>query len=384
MTRKKIYYIANARMPTERAHGIQLAKMCESLIESGIDLVLVVPRRSRPQIDIKEFYGLRVSVPLIRLPVINTYSLGRSGFILGTCSFMISYALFLLWKRVRGEHPVVYTIDMDQFSFALIPFLGIPYFVEIHDAKKRGVLFSSLFHRTRGIIVTSAIIKQKLTERFGISETKIRVHPNGIDPALYKHASSRKDARRILALPQRAKIAVYVGKVYAWKGLSILSRASLLLPHVHIYCVGATHNELEKETGGSISSRLTCVGQKDFKEIPLWLSAADVCVVVGTRANDYSYFHTSPMKLFEYMCASRPVVAAETPANCEIINERDAVFYEPDNEKDLAEKIHHALTEKKATKEKVKNAYEKVMGFAWKKRAESILTFMRERNELTL
>lgn len=378
MIGKKMYYIANARMPTERAHGIQLAKMCESLIESEVDLKLVVPRRSPARNGIKEFYSLRVPVPLIRLPVINAYSYGRVGFLIGSFSFMISYTLFLLWKRIRGERPVVYTIDMDQFSFSFMPYLGFPYFVEIHDAKERGILFSALFRRARGIIVTSAIIRQKLKERFGVSESKIRVHPNGIDPLLYEHTPSRKDARRILALPQRAKIALYVGKVYAWKGLSILSRASLLLPHVHIYCVGATHNELEKEIGGSVSPRITCVGQRDFKEIPLWLSAADVCVVAGTRANEYSYFHTSPMKLFEYMCASRPVVAAQTPANCEIVSERDAVFYEPDNEKDLAEKIHYALMEKKAAKEKVKNAHEKVMGFTWEKRAGRIIAFIEE------
>lgn len=378
MSGKKIYYIANARMPTERAHGIQLAKMCESLIESGIDLVLVVPKRSRLQNGIKEFYGLRVSVPLIRLPVINTYSWGRFGFILGSCSFMISYTLFLLWKRVRGERLVVYTIDMDQFSFALVPFLGVPYFVEIHDAKERSTLFSSLFRRACGIVVTGAIIGQKLKERFEIPDSKIRIHPNGIDPGAYKDVPARKNARKILGIPQRAKIAVYVGKAYAWKGLAVLSRASLLLPHVHVYCVGATHSELEKETGSAVSPRLSCIGQRDFKEIPLWLSAADVCVVAGTRANEYSYFHTSPMKLFEYMCASRPIVAAQTPANCEIVSERDAVFYEPDNEKDLAEKIHYALTEKKAVKEKVKNAYKKVMGFTWEKRARSIVKFIEE------
>lgn len=377
MVRKKIYYVANARMPTERAHGIQLAKMCESLIESGIDLELVVPRRSRAR-TIKEFYGLRVPISVVHLPVIPVYPWGRLGFLFGSCSFMISYFFYILWKRIKGERPILYTIDMDQFSFALVPYLGLPYFVEIHDAKKKGFLFETLFYRARGIIVTSAIIKNTLRERFGIADSKIRVHPNGIDPMLYDSILSRTNARKVLHLPLRAKIAVYVGKAYAWKGMSILSRASLLLPHVRMYCIGVTENEMKETISGTLSPRLQCVGQKDFKEIPLWLSAADVCVVVGTRANEYSYFHTSPMKLFEYMCASRPVIAARTPANCEIINEREAVFYEPDDETDLAQKIHYTISEKKAAKEKVKNAYEKVMGFTWKKRAKSIVTFIEE------
>ena len=31
----KVYYILNARMPTERAHGIQVAKMYEAMRASG-------------------------------------------------------------------------------------------------------------------------------------------------------------------------------------------------------------------------------------------------------------------------------------------------------------------------------------------------------------
>ena len=371
----KVYYIANARMPTERAHGIQLAKMCESLIESGADLELVVPRRSSRQ-DIQAFYGLRVPIPVTRLPVIPVYTYGSIGFILGSCSFMVSYFFYILWKKICNGACVLYTIDMDQFSFALVPYLGVPYFVEVHDAKENGFLFNTLFGRARGIIVIGGIIKEKLKSRFGIPDSRICVHPNGIDPAMYEGLPSRKDARKILGIPERAKIAVYAGKVYAWKGLAILSRASMLLPHVHVYCVGAAQSELEKEAGGLLSSRITCVGQKDFKEIPLWLSAADVCLVAGTRSNEYSYFHTSPMKMFEYMCASRPVVAARTPANCEIVSDQEAVLYEPDSEKDLAEKIHYAIFEKKAVREKVKNAYEKVMGFTWEKRAKSIAAFM--------
>ena len=41
----KIYYITNARMPTEKAHGYQIAKMCEQFAALGHQVVLAVPRR---------------------------------------------------------------------------------------------------------------------------------------------------------------------------------------------------------------------------------------------------------------------------------------------------------------------------------------------------
>ena len=44
-TLKKIYFVANARMPSEKANGIHIAKMCEALIKRGYDVTLVVPSR---------------------------------------------------------------------------------------------------------------------------------------------------------------------------------------------------------------------------------------------------------------------------------------------------------------------------------------------------
>jgi len=56
----KITYIANARFPTGKAHGIQIAKMCEAFTTLGVELELVVPKRARhDSSDIKIFYNLK-------------------------------------------------------------------------------------------------------------------------------------------------------------------------------------------------------------------------------------------------------------------------------------------------------------------------------------
>ena len=41
----KILYIANARIPTEKAHGIQIIKTCEAFVEFGHKVELVLPWR---------------------------------------------------------------------------------------------------------------------------------------------------------------------------------------------------------------------------------------------------------------------------------------------------------------------------------------------------
>ncbi|KKU57466.1 MAG: hypothetical protein UX81_C0035G0008, partial [Parcubacteria group bacterium GW2011_GWA2_47_12] len=81
----KIYYIANARMPTEKAHGIQIAKMSEALRAAGADVILVVPRRGEDG-SLKNVYNLAADIPVVRVPVIPY----APSFIVGSASFMLS------------------------------------------------------------------------------------------------------------------------------------------------------------------------------------------------------------------------------------------------------------------------------------------------------
>jgi glycosyltransferase involved in cell wall biosynthesis len=389
----KVYYIANARMPTERAHGIQLAKMCEALVAADIDLELVVPRRKEKSFDfaqdneenkfssLEEFYGLTNKVSVNYLRVVDVYEKGRIGFYIGSLSFIISYMFYIVAERLRGNRGIVYTIDMDQFSFIGVPLLGVPFFVEIHDAKNRGFLYSFLFSRAKGIITISTIIKDKLIERFGIADEFIKVQPNGIDLSFFSARFSIVDAREKLGISQDIKIALYSGKFYSWKGLNVLvDMVNKIDGNIKIYVVGGDKNEFEDITKLSINSdKIVFVGHVKYSEMPLWYAVADTFVVLGTPKNDYSYFHTSPMKLFEYMASKRPIVAARTPANRQILLQENAIWYDPDNADDLAHCINQASNHSELFQDEVISAFEQVKQFTWDKRATSVAEFIKLR-----
>ncbi len=370
---KRIYYIANARIPTEKAHGIQIAKMSEALRKAGADVTLVVPRRGK-RASLKSFYNLAEDVPLIRLPVLPY----GASFLLGSFSFMISAFLFLLMRRMRGERFLVYTIDMDQFSFSLIPFLGAPYFVEIHDAKRRGFLFQRLFSGARGILTINNIIKKKLCARFGLPEEKILVAPNGISQEFFDAKDiSQDEARRALGLPPDKIIVLYAGQFYAWKGLEIFVEAARRAPSVLFYLAGGTRELFEKFTGiRDISENILFGGVRPYTEMPLLMRASDTLIVLGTRRDEYSYFHTSPMKLFEYLPVGQSIVAARTPAIADMVSEKEVFFYEPDSAESMAQVIADALTNKTAAAAKAAAARSLAEKYTWKSRAEKVLAYL--------
>lgn len=379
----KIYYVVNARLPTEKAHGIQIAKMCEALIAAGADVELIVPRRRTVSEDMREFYNLDTVLPLRRLPALDCYAWGIIGFWIGSLSFMCAYAAFFFLQRLRGggrNRMMIYTTDIDQFSFSFIPLLGIPYMVEMHDAKPWSIRFWLFLRRAAGVVVINKIIREEIAAVFSIEAKEIAVHPNGIDAAFFSQGVSRADARTALRIPRDGAIAMYAGKCYPWKGLDALVIAAAASPSVHFYLAGGTRDELATAAGvGAISANITAVGHQPYRMIPVWLAAADILILTGTRRNNYSYLHTSPMKIFEYMAAGRPMVVPDTPAVREVVSEREAFFYTPDDGIDLANKIRYVFAHLDEAAIRAAAATVAVRRFSWQLRADAIMGFMRQR-----
>ncbi|MCC6290742.1 glycosyltransferase family 4 protein [Candidatus Nomurabacteria bacterium] len=370
----KIYYVANARMPNEKAHGIQMAKMCEALVESGVDLTLLVSNRGSG--SLKQFYGLTCEIPTRRLPVVDLQFFGPIGYRVTALQFIIRVLLYLFVRLFKDKMFVVYTIDMDSFSFAPLICIPRPVFAEMHSVKKVNFLTRTFFKRAK-IIATNQPIADDLSKEFNISPHGISVEPNGVDEAALRDFISQQDARRKLNLPLDKSFALYVGRFYKWKGMEILADAATdsILP---IYVVGGGRDEYESVTGRS-GERLHFVGGRPTYEIVSWLAAADVLIVLGTANNKESYSYTSPMKIFEYLAAGRPTVSSRTPAVMSILREGVTFWYEPDNAQSLGKTISLAYTSPES-KAKVQKGRELTERHTWRKRTERILNFIKYGN----
>lgn len=375
----KLYYIASARMPHKKAYAIQIAKMCEAFIEEGVELELILPKQSGATEDIKEYYKLRTTLRVTRLPALDFYASGRWGYFLSSLSFTISYSLYILFKMLQGKRGVVYTIDMDTFSFATGAFLGMPCFLETHGGKAKSWINTIFFKHVKGVIVINTIIKKQIAETLAFPEERMLVWPNGIDLDLF-HAIPKDEARSNLLLPTEGKIVMYCGRFYGWKGLEVLVEAAKdLPPDILIYMVGGTKEEfmsVAKEI--ELPDNLVFPGEKPYTEIPIWLSAADALLVLGTKHDAQSYYYTSPMKVFEYLAMRRPIVASRTPAIQDIVSDVEVIFYEPDDPKDLARKMTLAVSGTDPVEEKTVAAAIRAKDFTWEKRAKDTLEFIKK------
>ncbi len=214
----------------------------------------------------------------------------------------------------------------------------------------------------------------------GAKIENIHVAPDAADINRFDIDISKKEARAKLGLPQNKKIALYKGHLYAWKGPGDLGKAVTILKEkknlIAVFIGGTTEDVVAfKEVYGK-ESNIIILGNRPRQETPIYQKAADILVIPNTAKNDISKLYTSPMKLFGYMAGDRPIIASDIPSLREVIDESMGYFFTPDDPNDLAKTIKKVLNNYQDAESRASKALEKVRQYSWKKRAESILSFI--------
>ena len=91
----RMFYVANMRMPTDRAHGVQVAEMCQAFSKENVELTLVVPRRHT---NIKEstfdYYHISPTFKIKSLPVFDLVAQGFWGHLIEVVTFSVSTLIY--------------------------------------------------------------------------------------------------------------------------------------------------------------------------------------------------------------------------------------------------------------------------------------------------
>ena len=108
-------YIQNARIPTEKAHGYQIVKMCEAWGRAGHKVSLWLPRRRQPTAEmaltsVYDAYGVERSFDVRILANVDVGPLSGGRFAsLGPFLFGLQSRL---WARSAARHVVASDVDL--------------------------------------------------------------------------------------------------------------------------------------------------------------------------------------------------------------------------------------------------------------------------------
>jgi len=389
MEKPIITVLCNTRFPSTAAHGAYLARLCESLAGQGTIVELVVPKRFK---EVKEdplkYYSVKTPFVVRKIWSFDFLIFGR---VLGRLAYLLQYANFYFFVLVfflfRSRKRIIYI--MDNLG-GLLHFFGYRLIFETHvGIGSYRKYFLSLLKKADKFVVVNSIIKNDLV-RAGFRAGDILVAPNGVDLDSFSGDEPKESLRQKLGLPISAEIISYIGKYKTMgedKGVLGLAQAFKSVRQnrhkAHLLIVGLADEE-KKELDSEIlhfgidKGVYTLVGHVAQVEVGRFMRASDV-LVMNYPNTEYYAGYMSPMKMFEYMAARRPIVTTDLPAIREILDESNAVLVKPGNKADLEHGVMKVLDDGEFGKQIVDRAYEKVLNYTWSKRAERILNFISPR-----
>lgn len=371
----RLFYITNSRIPTEKAHGYAISKMCEQFANLGIEVILVLPklRRKNPIFqNAADYYGIRKNFKIKRvscLDLTNFPFFRKLFFLIQRLSFSLS-SLFIKTKK----DDLIYIRDIERFLFW--PWKNKNIFFEIHFLSKKDKILLFLIKRAKKVIVITKKLKEDLIN-YGLSAEKILIAPDGVDLEDFNIKESQEKCRRKLNLPLDKKIIGYTGQLKTMgeeKGISDLIKAIRIVGHT-LCLVGGRESDIIGYKKLAKGLDIIFVGQVQHKLISYYLKSFDVLVMPFPRLKHYLYY-MSPLKMFEYMAAQRPIVTSDLPSIREVLNRNNAILVQPNSPQSLAQGIETALKNTDFSAKISKKAFEDVQKYTWSKRAQNIIEFI--------
>ena len=205
------------------------------------------------------------------------------------------------------------------------------------------VALKTAVRRVHAVVSICREIVVQMQDAWRIPPERYHVIRNGVDGSRF-HPQPHAAARKVLGLPVEGLYIGFVGGFFPWHGLETLIEA---VPFVHAKVPSATFlmvgegqtkpvlEQLVQQQG--LTEIVRFVGRADWAQVPTWIAACDVCVVLHRQTRSYP---GDSMKLWEYMSCERPVVTTIGPGYGETVEAIGCgLATKPDNAQDLARQL---------------------------------------------
>jgi glycosyltransferase involved in cell wall biosynthesis len=194
-------------------------------------------------------------------------------------------------------------------------------------------------YRAAAHVVTVTEAQRAAIVATGISEGAVSVIPNGVDEEFI---------RRTQAMPQsdaRAGnfVATYIGTLGMAHRLETLLEAAAQMRadrgvEFRLVGEGAARAALEAKARDMGLRNVQFVGERPRQEVPAWIAASDVCLVLLRRTE--VFLTVVPSKMLEIMAAGRPMILGVEGEARELLERASAgIAITPENAAQLVEAL---------------------------------------------
>lgn len=311
-----ITYLASSPVPSVSANSVNVAGMCAGFKAAGYDISIISPVSKvswKRKTEFPRDYGLRDSLRLEQV-----YCPRVKGGL-----WLYRKVLKIKLKSVRPE----FVYGRNLWGCETATRLGMLTAFEAHlpvwrrsSASRKA--FEAMIARDsfQGLVVISHALAGETLNAYPRLEGKITVAHDGA-------RSCPDPGSPRLGQGNRMRV-VYAGSLYQGKGMEILAEVARKCPWADFTVIGGSSEEVARWRSAVDSDNIRFMGHVPHAKVREHVLEADVAVAPyrtnvmaeGGR-NDVSKW-MSPLKIFEYMAANRPIVASNLPVLREVLTDR--------------------------------------------------------------
>ena len=378
---RSMLHVSNGNVPSRWASTGQTAKMAQAFSRQVDRFTFVMSGDLRSMVrqddvDFMDWYGLHHAFHIVRVPV---------AFRLKTPlpqDFRIEryFKLAVLYAVLKCPS-LIYTRSTDILKLCLTA--DLPVLWEKHEVVPEPLLMRLAGSRDNflGLVTTSRTLADAYVAQ-GIPPAKILVEPNAVDLEMFEPYQTKHSARRSLQLGSDRPLVVYSGHLYGYKGIPTILEVARMMPQVQFMLVGGW--DIDADGVRSLCKRdglanVLVIGHVAQSKLARYLYAADVLMLPTSSRWDQAAV-TCPLKLFDYMAARRPIVAAALPVISTTLQDgSNGLLVEPDNALSFKRAVESLLSDPIAAEQMAERAFRNVHNLSWDRRASQILEFAKAR-----
>ncbi len=370
----RIAYLAYTPMPSNKASGVNILKMCQAFAELGHEVRLYNPRilPCATTSDLATFYGIGESFSICRLPRPRNRLKGLIRYTRSYRSSIQSFRPDLLYIRDHGAKIYIpCRLKTRKIFEAHLLHLDSPY---IQDLEKDPYL--------RQFVVISSALKHDYAQHYPGLLSQLSVHHDGANLTTLPDSS----VNSIFLKSQKVNVA-YIGNLYPGKGMELIQKLLPIADFCHFHIIGGQGDELELwQERCSDSENITFYGflspavvESMRTQFDCFLAPFQLNVMIGPGTDAAKWM--SPLKIFEYMASGKLIIASDLPVIREVLeHEFNALLCRPDNPLEWLSALRRVRDEQERCAEIAENALEVIRTkYTWLERARQIL-----KNELAM
>jgi glycosyltransferase involved in cell wall biosynthesis len=324
----RVDYLSQSFLDSSAANSVHVIKMCAALSNHGHEVTLHAAKRgiagAAQSIEIEK-HGVKKGAFDAR-----QYIFPRLGF-LGR----VFYALCSGTAALKNRD--TYIVSRHSWSLVVPALAGRPFVLEMHappadHREARLITWLAARRGFCGLIVISNALRDIYRAEFPLlPSNQLHVLPDGAD-----------EHHDLLSAqcPTELQLGVfncgYAGHLYKGRGIDLLLRVAAELPEITFHIIGGRSEDVDHWRSVAQVTNVIFYGHMQHRYVAAALHRMDVLLapyqrevsVAGGGVSTAAWM--SPLKLFEYMAAGKPIICSDLPVLREVmISHHNCLMVDP-------------------------------------------------------